>query len=230
MESPFVKAQISDYRMNMLRRKSRGDILLPKNVKSHRQMFAPWIFNVMNESLLAAADGEFELPEFLKELSLKDDQVASLTSWAKKLSVARFPATIGSVQLVDNVANNEYLNEKGALESLKKIAAFVGLDPEALYFNPNSSILAALQGADFDGDVGEIIEFAADDKNDYNAVMEHIIKKTEDSHRNQIKLGKLTEEDSKKKLEQLQRTLGDENRTWSTTNGQDVAKYILHAA
>lgn len=69
-------------------------------------MFAPWIFDVMNQSLLAA-NPDFQLPDYLKNLSLKDNQIVSLNSLAEKFGISRLPATVGSVQLADNMASAE---------------------------------------------------------------------------------------------------------------------------
>lgn len=115
------------------------------------------------------------------------------------------------------------------MRSFAKFAALVGLDPEGLYLNPNSSILAALQGADFDGDIGEIIEFASDDRNDYNTVVEHILQRTIESHNKKIEAGTLTAKAAADKQKSLKHTL-EANRQFSMSSGKDIAKFILHSA
>lgn len=116
------------------------------------------------------------------------------------------------------------------MRSFAKFAALVGLDPEGLYLNPNSSILAALQGADFDGDIGEIIEFASNDHNDYNAVVQHILERTIDSHKKKIEAGTLTAEAAAAKQEKLKHTLEANDQKFSMSSGKDIAKFILHSA
>ena len=227
IDSPMVQTQIRGYRQNLIQRKSRGDILLPKEMVSHRQMIAPWIYDVLNSSILSQNKDAY-IPEELKKLSLQDKEVIALASLRDKFGISRLPATLGSAQLVDNLAG---LNSGSIDENqFRKFASIAGLDSHGLYFNPNSSILAALQGADFDGDIVEIIEFASDANNTYDDMVKHILERTVESHSRMIKSGKLSKEASEKKLDGLKKTLENEDQVYSLKSGKDIARIVNNAA
>lgn len=181
----IVQDRIRDYRMSMLHRKSQGDLLIPREIKAHKAMAAPWVVDVFNKAVEAAGG---EIPEDMRTLSLLGgdseadslkERVVFLKALTESLGLSRYPAAPGSIQLADNAAVG--LDEKGKVSfatRFHELANEIGLSADALYFAPGSKLMQYMQSQDFDGDVNEIIEFSRNPETTEEALMQKIFEVT----------------------------------------------------
>ncbi len=227
-----IQNQIADYRKSMMARMMKGDLMVPDELSAFKGMAAPWWIDAFNldmkhttgrkksywDQYIAGTDIE----QRLNDVTLGNNRVLFQQSLASKLGLARYPATGRSMQSAENAA----LDPKIA-EFAKKI----GLDPKGLYVSTSSPLMTLLQSADFDGDVLEIIELAtnatkgATVQDVFNKVVEATIKRNEDLYAR----GELSEEDAKRRNQQLKDTV-QKNRRYSTKSGKDIALWMSEAA
>lgn len=223
-----IQTQIDEYRKNMIHRKSRGDIVLPKDVNAHKLMAAPWVVDVFNAGI---EDAGGVVPKSMEALSLikKNDKgetikenVAFFSTLAQTLGLSRYPAAPGSVQIADNAAVGE---------GFKKFAQRIGLDLNGLYMAPGSKLMEYMQGEDFDGDVNEIIEFAGEEGSTASSVIEQLFRKAQESGNkivNSMKKEDLKARDEglKRELEYSKNILDNKYHVYGKGSGAQVAEFI----
>lgn len=228
--SEYIQGEIKDYKVNMLQRMARGDILLPEGMNSHRNMLAPWIIDVINAAI-KSADPNATLPKELEDLSLADSESVYLAGKARDMSIARMPATVGSIQPVRNVSvERGGKKDRNRAKRFKEVAKKLGLDEEGLYLSPQSSLLGLLQGADFDGDIAEVIEYVSFGKKSKEAVFKKIMGVSRAEHEKLIKQGQMTKEEAAMKQLRLSAVVGDRDAEYGFESGDDIAQYINNAA
>lgn len=219
--------------MSLLRRANKGDVMLPTNVNAYRAMAAPWLVDAINADLKKT--GEWDKlasnPEELKKiqnklnnLTLGDNRALFLNTVATRLGLGRYPATGKSLQAVMNAKDDD---------NIRRFAEAVGLDPNGLYVSTTSPIMKWLQGADFDGDVLEIIDLMT--KGSKGATVSNIMNKIFNStmKRNNAMFSDNVNEKTRAAREQRANQLKDElfgQGKFSLKNSNDIAKYLSIAA
>lgn len=279
-----------DYRIEMLQRMSKGDLVVPEGATTMRGMAAPWAINVFsdaqnalykdavnaykNNKPLPSGFNIKDIPRYMRATHWQEDPTTGLLidsrtgqlvedllpkEWAnasandevslaskmrvgdndslffnslsKLLGVSRFPATIGSVQVVKNKTNPLH----------KNLFDRLGLDPNALYLSPSSPLLGLMQGEDFDGDVNDIIDLgdkiftdianiAENQDTTMQDMMNIIWTRSVERHNNLLKDGKISKSAMDRSLAKLQHKLfGDKNR-FDTNNPEDIGAWASASA
>ena len=246
-----IQQRIQEYREQLVSRVSRGDVMLPSDVKDQRAMAAPWIFNAISsamkkinyEGTVQTEKGHTDktfydyMYEHLDKdqrkalglITMADEEVAFTNSVAEALGIERYPATSQSARKVKNVTAG---NSERA-RALKNAIAKAGLDENAVFISPSSPVLDMLQDMDFDGDVVELIDLAVtgyDKKNKRHVTSAEVLdraitlgqKRIDDAYNEH----KITKEEREARKEQLKNTV---YKSYETT-GKDANKFFSLAS
>ena len=192
INSQEAQKRINDYRDSLNRHNAEGDILLPRGTAQYG-MAAGWVPDTLNNILVK---GGKTLTEDQAKAGLGKD-VFFLLNKSEELGLGRNPATFDGNIEAANKAADEYF---------QKLADMMGIDKNALYVNPEDTILERLQGADLDGDT--IFTYAIKHSKDqrFADVMRATLVNTASRYKKILEIAQLNSEDpeqAKKAIEAL---------------------------
>lgn len=170
--SKEIQNRIKEYRKALLHHVSIGGLVMPEELEFQQAMAAPWIIDAFNANLRNTKQWDKlskDKQTLLTALEMGDNRVLFNESTSKMLGIARYPATAQSIQSAVNAIDDKKLTE---------FFTKAGFDPHGVYVSTTSPLMELLQGADFDGDVLNIIRMMSDGKSAPIDIMRAIVEKT----------------------------------------------------
>ena len=161
----------------------------------------------------------------ISDVRIADNAAVYSKSLSDMLGISRFPASIGSLQQVNNVANQQALIRAGKSKSFKDLTKLLGLDPNAIYFSQSSPLLDLLQSEDFDGDVNEIFDLISSNA-PMSKIIQTIFSKTIKTHNDLMRKGQMTEEEKSQREAALKQNIMGDLTEFNTKDPAHIGKWI----
>lgn len=177
---------------------------------------------VIEDLLPKDANGQELSSADIARLRIGENDAVFSKSMATLLGISRFPAQIQSAQKINNRANDKALKST----NFRKLVQQLGMDPNAIYLAQDSPLLGLMQGADFDGDMSDIIDLMSKDGTTMQDMMNKIWDKTVTYHNDLVARAQLAPDERDRILEKQKRSIFGDQKKFDPRNALDVGRWV----